>query len=85
MQILINYNTQIKQSDLKLALELGLSQIWLLLQNKLQQSNPELISKNKQNEEENPGFFAIRNENEALNVKVQEYDVILFSAIIKNY
>ena len=73
--ILLNYGFQIKDSDLQLALETGDSQIWLLLKNK----RDELLSDNKKANFPDEEFSLIRNENEILKKKIQEYEVYFFT------
>lgn len=71
LALLINFGFQIKESDLQLALESGDSQVWLLLKNKLQERSVE----NQQKEWVDEQFLSMRNENEALKRKIQEYEV----------
>ena len=71
LALLINFGFQIKESDLQLSLESGDSQVCLLLKNKLQERSVE----NQQKEWVDEQFLSMRNENEALKRKIQEYEV----------
>lgn len=73
--ILLNFGFQIKDSDLQLALESGDSQIWLVLKNKRDEGMTEIQKKNCLLDEE---FSLIREENETLKKRIQEYEVFIF-------
>lgn len=75
MEILLNFGFQIKDSDLQLALESGDSQIWWVLKSKRDEGMTEIQKKNCLLDEE---FSLIREENETLKKKIQEYEVFLF-------
>ena len=73
--ILLNFGFQIKDSDFKLALESGDSQIWWVLKNKRDEGMTEIQKKNCQFDEE---FSEIREENETFKKTIQEYEVFIF-------
>lgn len=75
LEILLNFGFQIKDSDLQLALESGDSQIWWVLKSKRDEGMTEIQKKNCLLDEE---FSLIREENETLKKKIQEYEVFLF-------
>ena len=75
LETLLNFGFQIKDSDLQLALESGDSQIWWVLKNKRDEGMTEIQKKNCLLDEE---FSFIREENETLKKKIQEYEVFIF-------
>jgi len=79
VNILINFGVEIREKHLNLALELNLSQIWLFLKNKFDEKLIDKIT-DFSNESE---FFVIRNENEVLKRKTQDFEVIFLINSLK--
>ena len=86
VKILIAFGVEIREKHLNLALELNLSQIWLFLKNTFDEklknhqlndkpTEEKFIEKNHDFSNESE-FVAIRNENEALKRKTQDFEVI---------